>query len=202
VLTELGPVWPTMVRRAFVSRWTYRLPPISSLLLVGGKGTPIAIRAAMEADASALAAIEHETWESISQPVPRPETGRRFFSDSCRPGNVLVAETEHAVVGYVRVEPLPGPRTASHVQFINGLAVAPRYQRMGVARRLVDAAMAKAGEREARKVQLHVLSTNEPAIALYRRAGFVEEGRLLRQFRLDGRYVDDLIMARHLVAAF
>jgi ribosomal protein S18 acetylase RimI-like enzyme len=142
--------------------------------------------------------IEDATWESTSQPVPRPEAGTPFFRSACRPESVLVAETDTGVVGYVRVEPLPGPRTASHVQTINGLAVAPGYQRMGVARRLVDAALATARERAAHKVLLHVLSTNEPAIALYRRAGFVEEGRLLRQFRLDGRYVDDLIMARHL----
>jgi ribosomal protein S18 acetylase RimI-like enzyme len=175
--------------------------PVSTLLLVRGEELQIAVRAATEADASVLAAIESETWESASQPVPRREPGRHFFGDACRPANVLVAETDHDVVGYVRVEPLPGPPTASHVHAINGLAVAPRFQRLGVARRLVDAALAKAVERDARKVLLHVLSTNEPAIRLYRRAGFVEEGRLIRQFRLDGRYVDDLIMARHLTAA-
>lgn len=72
---------------------------------------------------------------------------------------------------------------------------------VAVAGRLVDTALATAGGREAHKVLLHVLSTNEPAIALYRGAGFEEEGRLLRQFHLDGRYVDDLIMARHLTSA-
>jgi ribosomal protein S18 acetylase RimI-like enzyme len=165
---------------------------------VGLQEVQITLRTAVDADECALVTIDNETWESTFQPAPRPVSGTPFFSSACRPTNVLVAETDAGVIGYVRVEPLPGPMTASHVQLINGLAVAPRYQRLGVARRLLDAVLATAGERGARKVLLHVLSTNDPAIQLYRRAGFVEEGRLVRQFRLDGRYVDDLIMARHL----
>jgi ribosomal protein S18 acetylase RimI-like enzyme len=168
---------------------------------VGNQQLQIAMRAAVDADDSALVAIEDETWDWASQPTPRRGTDTSFFSPTCRPENVLVAETDQGVVGYVRVEPLPGPSTAAHVQTVNGLAVATRYQRLGVARRLVDAALVTAREREARKVLLHVLSTNEPALRLYRRAGFVEEGRLVRQFRLDGRYVDDLIMAWHFTSA-
>jgi ribosomal protein S18 acetylase RimI-like enzyme len=165
------------------------------------EGFQVAIRTAVEADDGALGAIEDETWESAFQPVARPVAGTTFFNSACRPGNVLVAEADPGVVGYVRIEPQPGPRTASHVQVINALAVAPKYQRLGVARMLVRAALAAAREREAQKVMLHVLSTNEPAIQLYRREGFGEEGRLKRQFRVDGRYVDDLIMARHLTSA-
>jgi len=161
----------------------------------------IAIRTAAGADEAALTALEHETWEPASQPAPRPATPSPFFGSARSPGDVLVAEVGGGVVGYVRVEPLPGPATASHVQTINGIAVSPRHQRRGIARRLVDAALATARQRGAAKVQLHVLSTNQPAIRLYRAAGFVEEGRLVGQFRLDGRLVDDLILARHLTGA-
>jgi RimJ/RimL family protein N-acetyltransferase len=50
------------------------------------------------------------------------------------------------------------------------------------------------------KLGLRVLSTNQHAIGLYRRHGFVEEGRLRDEIRLpDGSYADDVWMALALV---
>jgi len=43
-----------------------------------------------------------------------------------------------------------------------------------------------------------VLSTNESAIRLYERRGFVREGTLLEEFCINGRFVDDVIMAKRL----
>ena len=45
---------------------------------------------------------------------------------------------------------------------------------------------------------LRVLGPNATARALYERAGFVVEGVLREEFHLDGRYVDDVLMARDL----
>lgn len=47
------------------------------------------------------------------------------------------------------------------------------------------------------KVELRVRATNARAIALYKRFGFVEEGRFEKRIRLpDGSYIADLSMAR------
>jgi RimJ/RimL family protein N-acetyltransferase len=46
-----------------------------------------------------------------------------------------------------------------------------------------------------RKVSLEVLADNSRAIALYRRLGFVEEGRLARHALVDGKFVDVLILS-------
>jgi RimJ/RimL family protein N-acetyltransferase len=43
-----------------------------------------------------------------------------------------------------------------------------------------------------------VLGTNSTARRLYSRCGFVEEGVLRAEFLLDGRYVDEVLMARFL----
>ena len=46
------------------------------------------------------------------------------------------------------------------------------------------------------KIELLVRATNTGAIRLYRRLGFIEEGRLARRVRLpDGTLVDDVAMA-------
>lgn len=47
------------------------------------------------------------------------------------------------------------------------------------------------------KVSLGVFSTNEAGLRLYRRMGFIEEGRRVREFRLaPGVYADDVMMYR------
>jgi RimJ/RimL family protein N-acetyltransferase len=60
----------------------------------------------------------------------------------------------------------------------------------------VDAATA----RGARKLTLRVLSSNAIARALYESCGFEVEGILRETFLLEGRYVDDVLMARRLIA--
>jgi putative acetyltransferase len=47
-----------------------------------------------------------------------------------------------------------------------------------------------------RKLVLSVYPGNAAAIALYRRFGFVEEGRLSRQSRKSYGYEDEILMAR------
>ena len=48
------------------------------------------------------------------------------------------------------------------------------YQRHGIARRLLDLALRYAAQSACRAVYLHVASFNEPALRLYRSAGFAE----------------------------
>ncbi len=43
-----------------------------------------------------------------------------------------------------------------------------------------------------------MLGHNAPARRLYERCGFLTEGLLAEEFLLDGRYVDDVWMARRL----
>ncbi len=46
-----------------------------------------------------------------------------------------------------------------------------------------------------RRLKLGVFETNERALALYRKLGFVEEGRLKGEVVLDGKPVDEILMA-------
>ena len=62
--------------------------------------------------------------------------------------------------------------------------------------RQLDVPVARA--RGARKLSLRVLGTNATAMRLYERLGFQVEGTLRDEFCIDGRYVDDVLMAKHL----
>ena len=59
-------------------------------------------------------------------------------------------------------------------------------------------AVEEARRRGCRKLRVRVLVTNAAARALYDAAGFVVEGVLREEFRIDGAFVDDLLMARRL----
>jgi RimJ/RimL family protein N-acetyltransferase len=63
----------------------------------------------------------------------------------------------------------------------------------------VTEAVDRARERGARRLTLNVLETNHGARRLYERCGFVIEGIQSQQFRLGGRYLDDLLMVLDLI---
>jgi len=49
------------------------------------------------------------------------------------------------------------------------------------------------------KISLTVFSTNEAAINLYRKFGFQIEGISKRQYKIEGKYVDETIMEKFLI---
>lgn len=76
------------------------------------------------------------------------------------------------------------------------LAVAPGSQRRGVGRRLLGHFLDRARADGARRVHLEVRDGN-PAIAMYRNAGFKPAGRRRNYYRgADGRQFDALTFAR------
>jgi len=48
------------------------------------------------------------------------------------------------------------------------------------------------------KISLTVFSTNNVAISLYKKFGFITEGRMERHFKIEGKYIDDVAMAKFL----
>ena len=157
----------------------------------------IDVRPAAPADEDALAAIDLATWTWLTSPAPRPDadSGWTFFDEKTRPEDVLVALVDGEVAGYVRLG-RPTPLAASdHVLTVNGIGVDPGRRRRGVGRALIEAAVDVARTRGARRLTLRVLGPNESARRLYESAGFVVEGVQREEFLLEGRYVDDVLMA-------
>ncbi len=159
------------------------------------------IRPAEETDADALRGLDLRTWSPDVSPASREELRKPFFGERGGPADTLVAERDGALAGYVKLA-APTPLAASgHVLELTGLAVDPGHQRCGVGSRLVRAATSEAARRGARRLTLHVLAPNAPARALYAACGFVVEGVLRGEFELEGRYVDDVLMAVELPPA-
>lgn len=92
-------------------------------------------------------------------------------------------------------------RRLAHVSTI-GVMVDPDWRGQGVGSALLTTFMEWAQTHSAlEKVELHVHSENERAQALYRRFGFIEEGRRRKAIKYDdSTYMDDVLMGLDLTA--
>lgn len=107
---------------------------------------------------------------------------------------MLVAADGDAVLGSLLLGPWTDLESSRHVLEVKGLAVDPARQGEGIGAALLDAAIAGARERGARRLVLRVLSGNAAARHLYEGRGFEVEGARREAFLLGGAYVDDLMM--------
>lgn len=161
-------------------------------------GQVIEIRQAVATDDAELLRIDLATRTPDVTPAPEPPDGQPFFTERVQPKDVLVAMHDGAIAAWAglgQVIPLPSHQ---HVLEIRGFAVDPAVHRQGVGRALIEGTLAEAWRRGARKVSLRVLSSNAGGRKFYESCGFVVEGVLRDEFLLDGRYVDDVLMARFL----
>jgi RimJ/RimL family protein N-acetyltransferase len=160
------------------------------------------VRRAEPDDERALATLDLAAWTWLSSPAPRPDpsAGWTFFDEKTKPEDVLVAVVDGEVAGYIRLARATPLASSDHVLLVNGLVVGDRFRRRGAGRALLDAAAVEARRRGARRLTLRVLGPNEAARRLYQSAGFVVEGVQRELFLLEGRYVDDVLMALDLRA--
>ncbi|RLG81091.1 MAG: ribosomal-protein-alanine N-acetyltransferase [Thermoprotei archaeon] len=110
----------------------------------------------------------------------------------------LVAELTSRVVGYVmcRVETGVGYLRSSwrRLGHVISIAVHPNYRRRGIGTKLMVKAIERLREYyQAEEVYLEVRVSNEPAIKLYEKLGFMK-ARVLRHYYLDGE--DAYLMVR------
>ncbi|MDU4695080.1 MAG: GNAT family N-acetyltransferase [Paenibacillus sp.] len=147
-------------------------------------------------DAAALIEIDHLTWDQDNTPAEKIEwDSREQFLQSCPPGSQIVAGIGEDICGYIGFKP-PTPLPSNrHVLELN-IAIHPAYQRQGIGRVLMEALLQLAAEQGVRKLSLRVLASNPGAIAFYQSCGFVEQGRLVDEFWINGAYVDDILMWR------
>jgi RimJ/RimL family protein N-acetyltransferase len=76
-----------------------------------------------------------------------------------------------------------------------GVAVRREFRGLGFGEALMRAGTEWARSVGVTRLKLGVFATNRPALSLYQKLGFVEEGRLKGEVILDGRPVDEVLMA-------
>jgi putative acetyltransferase len=123
-----------------------------------------------------------------------PEAMASWFAGLPANSIALCAELDGRVVGHAGLVVAP-PRRAHSAGL--GLSVHDAWQGRGVGTALM-AALVECADHSLglRRIELTVFTDNAPAIALYRRFGFVEEGRSRVYAMRDGVLADVLHMAR------
>jgi RimJ/RimL family protein N-acetyltransferase len=127
--------------------------------------------------------------------APPPARMRRFVLDNLRLGAVhYVALEDGQVIGWCDVT--PKAHAALRHSGTLGMGIAATHRGRGIGTALLGATTAGAFARGLERIELIVRADNVAAIALYRRAGFVQEGLLRRYLIVDGVACDALQMAR------
>jgi L-amino acid N-acyltransferase YncA len=128
------------------------------------------------------------------------EAERAFVSGFPERGvwKVAVREPDRAIVGFQVLEPFgPYTRGFDHVATL-GTYVHLDLRRQGIARRLfpvtLDAARAKGYE----KIFTFVRADNPVALQTYLGHGFVVVGIAKRHAKIDGEYIDEILIERWL----
>jgi ribosomal protein S18 acetylase RimI-like enzyme len=158
------------------------------------------VRRATPEDAAALWQAEVETARTPGKLVSRPDelVLQAFVTKLGKlspAGSYVVAEDRGAIVGHAMVDRMP-LAALRHVTRLT-VVVHPGHTGRGFGTALVQYLQRwAAAEPDVEKIELLVRSTNIDAVRLYRRLGFVEEGRFKNRVRLpDGQLVDDVAMA-------
>jgi len=166
-------------------------------------GEEIIIRTAVAGDAEILLqnarVILEEDFANVTSveefTITLDQQRKLILEHRQNPGRIfLVAQLGSVVAGAVSCRNSSCKRL-EHRDVLN-LSVQPQYRRQGIATTLLGALIRWAEENQiVEKLALAVFATNLPAITLYRKNGFVEEGRRIQEVKMaDGQYVDDILM--------
>ncbi len=157
----------------------------------------ITIRQAKVEDApfivAAAKAIAEEPGYFVSLPHEINEEKVRHTIETIE-GIYLVAEKNGHIVGQAFLE-LLHLQSISHVAQLT-IGVHQGHQEKGIGTKLMQTLIEWAKQSSpVEKIELNVRATNTRAIALYKKMGFHEEGRLKKRIKVGDLYIDDILMA-------
>jgi ribosomal protein S18 acetylase RimI-like enzyme len=148
---------------------------------------PVQIRPAVDDDRVPLAELFAVVAEERDGIATEPPVDVEARAASWALDGTLVASTGDEIVGSIHVD------ASRHGFGEIGMAVARDWRGRGVGSALLAAAIGWARERGLHKLSLSVFPHNSAGIALYRKFGFVEEGRRVEHYRRQSGELWDAI---------
>jgi L-amino acid N-acyltransferase YncA len=114
---------------------------------------------------------------------------------------VAVRQVDGRVVGFQSMEPFANYTHAFDHVGVLGTYVDLECRRQGIATALFQATFAAAVRKGYEKIFTFVRADNPAALHTYLRHGFRTVGTAMRQARIGGKYVDEIIIEKQLLAA-
>jgi RimJ/RimL family protein N-acetyltransferase len=148
---------------------------------------PFQIRPARDDDRIPLAVVFAAVAEERDGIATEPPVDIEARAGGWNLDGMLVAVADGEVIGSVHVE------ASRHGFGEIGMAIVREWRGRGVGSALLAAAIEWARGRGLHKLSLGVFPHNTAAIALYRKFGFVEEGRRVKQYRRANRELWDAV---------
>ncbi|MGN7738528.1 GNAT family N-acetyltransferase [Pseudomonas sp. 22526] len=154
------------------------------------------VRAMADSDWPALAEIFEQPlfrYWTLRMPYQSANDAKRLVENRASSGLSLVAEQDGMVVGCAMLYRFQGRR--QHVADF-WMGVADRHHRQGIGSAILKELTTTASKwMNITRLELTVFIDNEPAIELYKKYGFTQEGIHKKFAYRDGEYVDALSMA-------
>ena len=148
---------------------------------------PVTVRPAEEGDSRSLALLFAAVAEERDGIAAEPPIDVDRQAANWQLDGTLVALAAGEIVGELRVEPTPSGFGEL------GMMVVAEWRGCGVGTALTATAIEWARARGLHKLSLSVFPHNVAAIGLYRKFGFVEEGRRIKHMRRANGELWDLI---------
>lgn len=168
-----------------------------------GAGQSVTIRRVRVDDAAAVLRVRSKIVAESKFHVSDPGDPTRTVEEQARYLEALVADPERlmlvaehqgAVVGVLEIEREARKRLRHRAEVWTHIDSSFRGQRVGSALAQAALAWAKATP-SIEKLVMHVLHTNEASLALVKKYGFVEEGRLVDEVKIaPGVYADLVVL--------
>jgi RimJ/RimL family protein N-acetyltransferase len=148
---------------------------------------PFHVRPAVEEDRLPMAVVFARIAEERDGIATEPPVDVEARAAAWNLDGTFVAVAEPEIVGSIHLD-------ASRHGFAEiGMAIAREWRGRGVGSALMAAGIEWARERGLHKLCLEVFPHNDAGIALYRKYGFVEEGRRVKQIRRQSGELWDTI---------
>ncbi len=157
------------------------------------------IRDASEDDAAAIAAIYNQGIQdriaTLETEERTAEERRAWFLSRGPRHPVVVEERDGAIVGWGSLNTFNPRKAYDHVADFS-VYVERAWRGKGVGSSLLDALISRARQLGYHKLVLSAFPWNTGGMALYQKFGFRTVGTYQEQGRLDGRWVDTIIMEK------
>ena len=166
-------------------------------------GEEIMLRPAMPEDAADIvhtvkSASPERSYVLMEQYGKDPVSEKEYISGLDRQKNLLlVALSGKTVVGSLEGLQADGgqrPQTA-HILKI-GLHLTEAYRGLGIGSEMLRYATEWSGERGFKKMEASIFTTNKRSLHLFGRAGFDEECKRRKQFRVGNEFIDEVCMGK------
>lgn len=108
---------------------------------------------------------------------------------------ILIGWVQNVIVGCITFRAGKWQRVRHTGEF--GVTVSKKNWGLGIGTLMTEALLNWAkGSTVIRKINLRVRSDNDRAIAVYKKLGFVEEGKITREFYIDGEFFDNFLFGK------